>query len=360
MTTWFRRARRCATVLLLVAGFCGAGCGPLWEEHCQGTCPPENVGVFVDDGSVQKSIWVDGSSYGFEVDLWPFCVLSDGVSSTTHVVVRGRGRSLAIEVVDGELARIQSLPGDTVHVVDFDHDGRSEYLALENDYGTSIEATLRLFSEDGDLVWSGESTGDEWQSLDLTGDARLELLVYTPNGLMLVNPRDGSFRRIGNLEYQLAVVAEKGGEKVIVAYAFADEYQTLIQTWGVNGEKLGEDRYGELVLYFDQREGVKDCDQEVYDPNNQTGEYVTSITHTTLVYSSPWGLLGGRLRGMPDNRTIRTRIEIRNAQARIIYGEVLGGGNEGHFAVVHATDSHDSLVLTDGTRLIRYQLPDSP
>lgn len=349
-----------------MAGFCGAGCGPLWEEHCQGTCPPEDVGVLVDDGSVQKSIWVDGSSYGFEADFFPFCVLTDSDGNATHVVVNGKHNSLVIEVHDAEPEKVHALSGNEIYVLDFESDGRYEYLTFE--YGDlGLDSTARLFDEGGMLIWSDKVANHRWQSADLRGDAVRELLVYGSQGLIVVRIPDGSFHRIGNQKYYRADISEVGGDVAITAYAsesyddeFGVEFGSTVEVFAIDGTLMATNPEVENESLIQRSDGQRYCEQSPYVPVGYDGSLAVDVSYTTLTYSSAIGLfLGGSPRGTPENRTIRTGVTFSDVNGAIVYDEVFAGGSQDQFVLLCGSAGACAFLFTDGSRLIRYQVPDS-
>lgn len=345
---------RCVMGVMLLTMPCSPGCGPLWEEHCDGVCPARDVGIRVDDGRVRKSIWVDGSPHGFEADFFPFCVLNGPDFLTTHIIKEGKGVSLVVEVDRGAISRIHAFSGDEVYSVDLDSDNKLEYVARSRG-SSSLSSYLRLYDESGVEVWGGDA--EQWQTLNLMRGQGIDLLVYTEFGFVIVDSHGEVFSRFGYGSYVAATTSQFGGEPVILAYPLGSEEGRSEETWSLDGRLLAVgDREGELPEF--RLDGLVFCADQVLGYPQFFGDSGVTVSHTTLRYTSPIGLfIGGNPRGTPENRTIRTGVSITNVQGDVIYEEVYAGGSEENFAFLRGPGTDYSIIFTDGSRLIRFRLP---
>lgn len=355
MRTVYRHLFRSVLPVSVLLGI--TACGPYYQEHCAGRCPPQDVGVYVDTGVIRKSIWVDGSEFGFNARRRSFCLINGSDDLVDYFVAEGEGRGLIIQVDRGAPAQVTPTVGDETTPVDLDADGRLEFIV--NSYVSARTSPMHFYNEQGAEAWAGESLfADWWQTLNVIPDSNLELLVYTEQGLIILDAAGMVISRIGTGIYFAARVEELDGQPVVVTYTFGEPGQHLVQTWSIGGELLQEESTEAGPVPRNMRAGVVECAGEVYSLQESYRGFNVEVSHTTLTYSSAIGLLtGGLPRGTPEDRTIRTGIKITNNDGMVLFEEVLAGGNESHFGVVRASETDISFVLSDGTRLIRYRLP---
>ena len=270
-----------------------------------------------------------------------------------YFVAEGDGRGLIIQVDRGAPSQVTPTVGDETTPVDLDSDGRIEFIV--NSYVSSRTSPMHFYNEQGAEAWSGETlSSDTWQTLNVIPDSNLELLVYTTQGLIILDATGMVISRIGAEIYFAARVGELDGEPVVVTYTFGDPGRHLVQTWSIGGELLHEESAEAGPVPRNLREGVVECAEEVYSLQEAYRGFNVEVSHTTLTYSSG---LGVSFAGTPEDRTIRTGIKITDNDGNAVFEEVLPGGNEGHFGVVRASETDISFILSDGTRLIRYRLP---
>ena len=199
-------------LIQLVVSYGILGCGVLECDPDLGVCPRPDVGVIVDDGHIEKSVWTEApfvgppetqGSYSIRPNL---CVADLDRVQGDEVIFKGRdGFALFVGEASSphELTRVRMkdlfTPSRPVLFVDVDRDGDAEYLRPPAYLGYNTPRLLRLTNHDGDGRWQRAVdilTSDlrdildeqffirgDWAAADIDSDGILEFAVTTANGV---------------------------------------------------------------------------------------------------------------------------------------------------------------------------------